>query len=99
MLKASPPVRAQLDLARAHAGLVQVALHHAVADIAAGRLMRVLADVHDPDEREIHLHYLHRQFLSLRVRVVVDTMLAAFAASDGPHRRPQGWAGTARRLG
>ena len=88
---------AQLDLAHAHAGIVQVALHHAAADLAAGRLVRVLADVHDPDEREIHLHYAHRQFLSPRVRVVVDALLAAFAASDRLHWRPQGWGGAAHR--
>ncbi len=87
----------QLDLARAHAGIVQVALHHAAADLAAGRLVRMLADVHDSDEREIHLHYPHRQFLSPRVRVVVDALLAAFAASKVLHWRPQGWAGPAQR--
>ena len=88
---------AQLDLARAHAGIVQVALHHAAADLAAGRLMRVLADTHDPDEREIHLHYPHRQFLSPRVRVVVDALLDAFAASPSLHWRPPGWAGAGQR--
>lgn len=79
---------AQIDMARAHAGIVQVALHHAAADVAAGRLVRLLADVHDPDEREIHLHYPHRQFLSPRVRVVVDGLLAAFAGSAALHVRP-----------
>lgn len=87
---------AQLDLARAHAGIVQVALHHAGDELAAGRLLRVLADIHDPDEREIHVHYPHRQFLSPRVRVVVDSLLEAFAASDRLHWRPQGWLGAAR---
>jgi len=88
---------AQLDLARAHAGIVQVALHHVAADLAAGRLVRVLAALHDPEDREIHLHYAHRQFLSPRVRVVVDALLAAFAASDGLHWRPQGWENSVRR--
>lgn len=85
---------AQLDLARAHAGIVQVALHHAATDLASGRLQRVLADLHDPEDREIHLHYPHRQFLSPRVRVVVDTLLSAFAASEWLHWRPAGWTGT-----
>ena len=83
---------AQLDLARAHAGIVQVALHHAAADLAAGRLLRLLPDLHDPEDREIHLHYPHRQFLSPRVRVVVDALLAAFAKSESLHWRPRGWA-------
>lgn len=85
----TPPARlfvsdpeAQLDLALAGAGIIQVALHHAAADLAAGRLLRVLADLHDPDEREIVLHYPHRQFLSPRVRVVVDALLAHFAGIE-----------------
>lgn len=100
----SPPARAwvsdpeaQLDLARAHAGIVQVGLHHAAADLAAGRLLRLLPDLHDPEDREIHLHYPHRQFLSPRVRVVVDALLAAFAKSEWLHWRPRGWAGAGRR--
>ena len=88
---------AQLDLARTHAGILQVALHHAAADLAAGRLERVLADLHDPDERAIHLYYPHRQFMSPRVRVVVDALLEAFAANDVLHWRPDGWAESARR--
>jgi DNA-binding transcriptional LysR family regulator len=79
---------AQVDLALAGVGIIQVALHHAVADLAAGRLQRVLADLHDPDEREIVLHYPHRQFLSPRVRVVVDALLAHLAAAPALHFRP-----------
>jgi DNA-binding transcriptional LysR family regulator len=88
---------AQLDLARAGAGIVQVALPHAAADLAAGRLVRLLPNLHDPEGREIHLHYPHRQFLSPRVRVVVDALLAAFATSEWLHWRPQGWADAERR--
>jgi DNA-binding transcriptional LysR family regulator len=87
-----PPARlfvsdpeAQVDLAVAGAGIIQVALHHAAADLTAGRLQRVLADLHDPDEREIVLHYPHRQFLSPRVRVVVDALLAHLAAAPSLH--------------
>lgn len=78
---------AQIDLARAGAGIIQIALHHAIADLQAGRLVRLLADLHDPDAREIVLHYPHRQFLSPRVRVVVDALLAHFAQSPSLHVR------------
>jgi DNA-binding transcriptional LysR family regulator len=80
---------AQVDLAVAGAGHIQVALHHAVADLAAGRLLLpVLADLHDPDERAIVLHYPHRQFLSPRVRVVVDALLEHLAAAPALHFKP-----------
>jgi DNA-binding transcriptional LysR family regulator len=88
---------AQLDLARADAGIVQVALHHAAADLAAGRLVRLLPNLHDPEDREIHLHYPHRQFLGLRVRVVVEALLESFAASEVLHWRPQGWPPSVRK--
>jgi DNA-binding transcriptional LysR family regulator len=80
---------AQLNLAVAGAGIMQIALHHAAHDVAAGRLIRVLADLHDPDEREVVLHYPHRQFLSPRVRVVVDTLLAHLASVEVLHLRPE----------
>ena len=79
---------AQVDLAVSGAGIVQVAMHHAAADLAAGRLQRVLAELHDPDEREIVLHYPHRQFLSPRVRVVVDALLTHLAAAPALHVKP-----------
>jgi DNA-binding transcriptional LysR family regulator len=91
----TPPARlwvsdpeAQLDLALAGAGIVQIALHHAAHAVAAGRLTRVLAGLHDPDEREVVLHYPHRQFLSPRVRVVVDALLAHLAGVEALHLRP-----------
>ncbi len=78
-----PPARlfvsdpeAQVGLAVAGAGIMQVALHHAAHEIKAGRLVRIMAELHDPDEREVVLHYPHRQFLSPRVRVVVEELLA-----------------------
>ncbi len=80
---------AQLNLAVAGAGIIQIALHHAAHDVAAGRLIRVLADLHDPDEREVVLHYPHRQFLSPRVRVVVDALLAHLASVEVLHLRPE----------
>jgi len=91
----TPPARlwvndpeAQIDLALAGAGIIQIAVHHAAADLADGRLMRLLPELHDPDAREIILHYPHRQFLSPRVRIVVDTLLAHFAASPRLHLLP-----------
>ena len=80
---------AQVDLAVSGAGIIQVALHHAAADLAAGRPQRVLADLHDPDEREIALHYPHRQFLSPRLRVVVDALLAHLVAAPALHFKPE----------
>lgn len=92
-----PPARlwvsdpeAPLDLVRAGAGILQVAVHHAAADLQAGRLVPVLPGLLDPDAREIHLHYPHRQFLSPRVRVVVDELLAHFAGIEALHWRPPG---------
>ncbi len=86
-LWASDP-EAQLGLAVAGAGILQTALHHAGADLAAGRLARLLPTLHDPDEREIVLHYPHRQFLSPRVRVVVEALLVHLASQTALHLRP-----------
>jgi hypothetical protein len=51
-------------------------------------LKLVLAAQHDSGEREIVLHYPHRQFLSARVRTVVDALLAHFAAARELHSMP-----------
>jgi hypothetical protein len=51
-------------------------------------LKLVLAAQHHPGEREIVLHYPHRQFLSARVRTVVDALLAHFAAARDLHALP-----------
>lgn len=90
-----PPARlfvsdpeAQLDLALSGAGIIQIALHHAAHEVAAGRLIRIMRDLHDPDEREVVMHYPHRQFLSPRVRVVVDDLLAHLASIDVLQMRP-----------
>ena len=61
-----------------------------LAPLSAGRLVQLLPGLLDPDAREIHLHYPHRQFLSPRVRVVVDALLAHFAATPALHWRPPG---------
>lgn len=90
-----PPARlwvsdpeAQLGIALAGAGILQLGLHHAWADLRAGRLVRVLPELHDPDAREIVLHYPHRQFLSPRVRVVVDALLKHLAGCEALHQTP-----------
>jgi len=79
---------ALLDVALAHAGIAQVGLHHALPYLRSGRLQLVLPDWHDNGEREIVLHYPHRQFLAPRVRVVVDALLAHFAQATDLHVTP-----------
>lgn len=66
---------ALIDLVLEHAGIAQIGLHHALPLLRSGRLKVVLADTHDPGDREIVLHYPHRQYLALRVRCVVDELL------------------------
>jgi DNA-binding transcriptional LysR family regulator len=95
-LSVEPPARlwasdpeALVDLALAGAGICQTGLHHVVPHLQDGRLKVVLGQAHDADEREIVLHYPHRQFLSTRVRVVVDTLLQHLAAQTELHLRPQ----------
>ena len=92
---------AALDLALLGHGICQTGLHHAVAHLREGRLRLLLADVHDPGEREIVLHYPHRQFLGARVRVVVDALLAHLAEEKIQHQRPEqspaAWHATPRR--
>lgn len=79
---------ALLDVALAHAGIAQVGLHHALPYLRSGRLQLVLPDWHDNGEREIVLHYPHRQFLAPRVRVVVDALLAHLAQATDLHVTP-----------
>ncbi len=78
-----------VDLALAGQGIVQTGVHHLAPYLRSGRLKRLLAAQHDPGEREIVLHYPHRQFLSTRVRVVVDALLAHFKTQDDLHLDPQ----------
>lgn len=70
---------ALLDPALAHAGIAQLGLHHAMPFLRSGRLKAVLTQQHDPGQREIVMHYPHRQYLAPRVRVVVDALLSALA--------------------
>ncbi|MGH1361850.1 MAG: LysR family transcriptional regulator [Burkholderiaceae bacterium] len=67
---------AVVDLAVLGAGIAQVGIYGAIDHLRAGRLKRILPDVHDPGSREFNLHYPHRQFLAPRTRVVVDALLA-----------------------
>jgi DNA-binding transcriptional LysR family regulator len=76
---------ATLDLALADAGIVQAGVHHALPYLRSGRLKLLLPGVHDAGTREVVLHYPHRQYLAPRVRVVVDALLAHFAASADLH--------------
>lgn len=80
---------AVLDLALADAGIVQAGLYHALPFLRSGRLKLLLPDAHDHGTREMVLHYPHRQFLAPRVRVVVDALLAHFAAAADLHLTPQ----------
>jgi DNA-binding transcriptional LysR family regulator len=74
-----------VDLALADAGIVQAGLHHAVPYLRSGRLKLVLPEWHAPGEREVVLHYPHRQYLAPRVRVVVDALMAHFAQAQDLH--------------
>jgi DNA-binding transcriptional LysR family regulator len=72
---------AAVDLAVAGAGIAQTGLYHVIPHLRSGALKMVLVDQHDPGAREFLLVYPHRQFLAPRVRVVVDALLAHFAAA------------------
>ncbi len=70
-----------IDLALAGAGIVQAGLHHALAHLRSGKLKLLLPSLHDAGQRQIVVHYPHRQYLAPRVRVVVDGLLAHFAGA------------------
>jgi DNA-binding transcriptional LysR family regulator len=74
-----------IDLALAGGGIVQAGLHHALGHLRSGKLKLLLPALHDPGQREIVVHYPHRQYLAPRVRVVVDGLLAQFAAATDLH--------------
>ena len=79
---------ALIDLALAHAGIVQAGLHDALPFLRSGRLKLVMPELHDSGEREVVVHYAHRQFLAPRVRVVVDALLTHFAQASDLHVLP-----------
>ena len=74
-----------IDLALAGAGIVQAGLHHALPQLRSGKLKLLLPKLHDAGQREIVVHYPHRQYLTPRVRVVVDLLLAHFRAAGELH--------------
>lgn len=73
------------NLALADAGIVQAGLHHALPYLRSGRLKLMLTGLHHPGTREVVLHYPHRLYLAPQVRVVVDGLLAHFAATPDLH--------------
>lgn len=59
-------------MALAGAGLARMGDYHVRADLAAGRLVEVLADVIEPDEEPIHAVFLGGPRMPHRVRVFLD---------------------------
>ena len=78
-----------------HAVNLAGGLHHAMPGLRSGRLKALLINEHDPGDREIAVHYAHRQYLAPRVRVVVDALVDALAGHDDlqvdPGRLPGAW--------
>lgn len=87
-LSVSDP-EAVVDLALAGAGIVQTGLPHVVEALKRGRLRLLLGGQHHPGEREIVLHYPHREHLAPRVRVVVDHVLAHLKEATELHVSPR----------
>ena len=74
-------------LAVAGAGIARLGDYHARADLAAGRLVEVLADAGVADEEQVAAVYLGPQRLPARVSVFLDFFvprLRAFMAEDAP---------------
>ena len=80
---------AVLDLALADAGIVQAGLYNALPYLRSGRLKLLMPELHDAGEREVVLHYPHRQYLAPRVRTVVDALLAHLAQASDLHMTPE----------
>ncbi len=72
-----------MALARLGLGLIQVPRYHAAPDLAAGRLVEVLADF-PPTPTPVSLLYPRSRQLSPRVRVFVDWLAKEFAARVVP---------------
>lgn len=74
-------------MALAGAGLARMGDYHVRADLAAGRLVEVLADVVEPDEEEIHAVFLGGLRMPQRVRAFLDFVvprLQQFLGDDPP---------------
>jgi DNA-binding transcriptional LysR family regulator len=67
------------DAAVLGVGIARVSLHFAWPHLQAGRLKLVLLPFNDPGQREMVLHYPHREFVAPRVRAFVEYMLQAFS--------------------
>lgn len=72
-------------MALAGVGLARMGDYHVRADLAAGRLVEVLANVIEPDEEEIHAVFLGGSGMPQRVRAFLDFVvprLQGFLAND-----------------
>jgi DNA-binding transcriptional LysR family regulator len=69
-------------MAVAGGGIARLGRFHAAADIAAGRLVPVLADFHAGDGEDIHALYVGHDRLSLRVRAFLDFLDANLVLPD-----------------
>jgi DNA-binding transcriptional LysR family regulator len=69
-----------LDAALLHLGIARMARHHAFEALARGDLVELLDDHHVPGDASMAVFYPHRAGLAPRVRVLVDFLLAGFAA-------------------
>jgi len=73
-------------MALAGVGLARMGDYHVRADLAAGRLVEVLADMIEPDEEQIHAVFLGGARMPQRVRVFLDFVvprLQHFLGEDG----------------
>lgn len=66
------------EMALAALGIARVAEFRVGADVKAGRLVSLLADVHRADPLPIHVVYPHRHHLSPKVRAFVDFLVEKF---------------------
>jgi DNA-binding transcriptional LysR family regulator len=69
-----------LDAALAHMGIARMGRHHAAQSLARGELQEVLSTQHVASDAQMAMFYPHRAGLAPRVRVVVDFLMAHFAA-------------------
>lgn len=73
-------------MALAGAGIARLGDYHVRADLAAGRLVELLADVVEPDEEPIHAVYLGGPRQPQRIRAFLDFVvppLQRFLAGEG----------------
>ncbi|MEW5713515.1 LysR family transcriptional regulator [Pseudomonas sp. SB113] len=66
-------------------GVAQVAVHLAWEHLLSGSLKVVMHHQHHPGVYEMVIQYPHRALIAPRVRVVVDYLLEAFAATPALH--------------